>query len=203
MTSAGSQSRALTQALAGTALLKTTATPAAAFARAREIFLAGERLDMGKLAEDIGVSRATVYRWTGDREQLLADVLWAEAQSTLGWLGAQARGRGAERIHEIAAGYIDVIAFGPPIRAFLRHEGEHGVWLLTAPGGPFRPRLVQATIEIIQQEAEQGYRPPETVELLADSMVSLGERFVHNGGDPAANPSPDTAKRAIALLLRE
>ncbi len=197
------QSPALTQALAGTALVKTTATPAAAFARAREIFLAGDRLDMGKLAEGIDVSRATIYRWTGDRDQLLADVLWAEAQSTLDWLAARARGRGAQRIHKVAAGYIEVIAFGRPIRAFLRHEGEHGVWLLTAPSGPFRPRLVQATAEIIQQEAERGYKPPETIDRLADSMVSLGERFVHNGGDPDANPSPDTAKRAIALLLRE
>jgi AcrR family transcriptional regulator len=194
---------ALAQALAGTPLVKTTATPAAAFARAQEVFEAGERLDMGKLAQDIGVSRATLYRWAGDRDQLLADVLWAEAKSALLLLGERVSGRRAGRFNLIASGFVELLAGSPALRAFLRHEQAQGLWLITAPNGPFRPRLVQAVIELLEEEVNNGYKPPETLELLADSMVSLVERFLHNGGDPDANPSPDTAKRAIALLLRQ
>ena len=39
--------------------------------------LRGQRLDMLALSAELVVSRATLYRWTGDREQLLSDVLWS------------------------------------------------------------------------------------------------------------------------------
>src|ERR1700744_5771094 len=53
------------------------ATPAAAFRVARRRFLAGERLDMQALALELGVSRQTLYRWAGSREELLCDVLFS------------------------------------------------------------------------------------------------------------------------------
>src|SRR5262245_30239601 len=38
---------------------------------ARETFQRGERVDMQTLATQLGVVRSTLYRWVGDREQLL------------------------------------------------------------------------------------------------------------------------------------
>src|SRR5437588_1060440 len=58
-------------------LTRSQATPAAAFRAARRMYLKGRRLDMQALAAELGVSRATLYRWTGHREQLLSDVLWS------------------------------------------------------------------------------------------------------------------------------
>jgi hypothetical protein len=57
-------------------------------------------------------------------------------------------------------------------------------------------------IERIEEDIAQGYAAPETPDLLAESLISISERFLHNGGEPDANPSPEMAKRAIALLLR-
>src|ERR1700758_1065955 len=56
---------------------RTRATPAGAFAAARRRFERCERLDMQALAAELAISRATLYRWTGDREQLLGDVIWS------------------------------------------------------------------------------------------------------------------------------
>jgi hypothetical protein len=36
-----------------------------------------------------------------------------------------------------------------------------------------------------------------------DAMVSLGERFLYNNGDPGMNPDPANAQLAYNLLLRE
>lgn len=58
-------------------LARTSATPAAAFLAARRMYLKGQRIDMLALAAELGVSRATLYRWTGPRERLLADILWS------------------------------------------------------------------------------------------------------------------------------
>ena len=48
-----------------------------AFERARRWFLAGQRIDMQLLADEIGVNRATLYRWVGNRDQFLAELLWS------------------------------------------------------------------------------------------------------------------------------
>ncbi|MEU2557642.1 TetR/AcrR family transcriptional regulator, partial [Streptomyces sp. NPDC013313] len=45
---------------------------------AASMYLAEEPLDMSLLAERLGVGRATLYRWVGNRDELLGTVL-AEA----------------------------------------------------------------------------------------------------------------------------
>jgi hypothetical protein len=47
------------------------------------------------------------------------------------------------------------------------------------------------------------YRPPASPELLADAVITLAERYLHNGGDPELHPDPATARTAVVLLLRE
>src|SRR5262245_25508423 len=46
---------------------------------ARRRFLRGERVDMNDLAREVGIGRATLYRWVGSRDQLLGEVLWSLA----------------------------------------------------------------------------------------------------------------------------
>jgi predicted DNA-binding transcriptional regulator YafY len=48
-------------------MLHTRPTALDAFLRARRRFQACERIDMSGLAEELGVSRVTLYRWVGSR----------------------------------------------------------------------------------------------------------------------------------------
>jgi AcrR family transcriptional regulator len=179
-------------------------TPAMAFARAREIVRSGEKVDMQTLARDVGVGRSTLYRWTGDRDQLLADVTWAELDGVLEHLKATTPGTGAAFIERVSADFLGFLADNPGLRAFFEHEGDHGLRLVTAPNGPFRPRMVAAAEHLINEQVDSGvYEPPDDPHVLADGIVSLGERFLYHGGDSDLNPDPETAKRVIALLLRE
>ncbi|HTY96990.1 MAG TPA: QsdR family transcriptional regulator [Solirubrobacteraceae bacterium] len=196
-------SPALSQALAGTALSRTVPTPAAAFAQARVVFQSGERLDMGRLADELGVARTTLYRWTGDRDRLLADVLWAETKTALDALEQSVESKPYPHAEAIAMGFIDILCGAEPVRSFLRTEGQRALLALTVPSSVYRSRLLDAVTEIIEDDVTHGYTPPETPRLLADTVISMTERFLHNGGEPDANPSPEMAKRAIALLLRE
>jgi hypothetical protein len=113
-------------------------------------------------------------------------------------------GEGAVRLQRAGAAFIDAIAQRSAVRALLANESASGLRLLTAPGGPIRPRLVARVQAVITAEADAGrYRPPAAPAVLADGVVSLGERFLHHGGDPQLNPDPETAKAIISLLLRE
>lgn len=196
-------SRAFAQASAGADVEERRATPAAAFAGAVEMFRAGQRLDMAALASELGVARTTLYRWTGDRDQLLSDVVWSEMQSLLTYMIERTEERGVSRIQRVADEYFTAIASGG-LQRFLAAEGEHGLRLVTDLTGGVRPRMVDTIAGYIRREADDGfYDPPDDPELLADVLVSMGERFLHHGGDPAMNPDLDTARRAVALLLRE
>ncbi|HWO68657.1 MAG TPA: TetR/AcrR family transcriptional regulator, partial [Umezawaea sp.] len=54
-----------------------------ALAEATRVFQAGQRVDMRGLAAALEVDRATLYRWVGSREHLLAEVLWSMIDKTV------------------------------------------------------------------------------------------------------------------------
>src|SRR5688500_15666061 len=72
----------------------TRATPRELFALAVTMWNAGERFDIGKMAQRLGVSRATVFRWVGSRELLYGEVLSKLFQTALAEAVAEARGKG-------------------------------------------------------------------------------------------------------------
>jgi AcrR family transcriptional regulator len=196
--------RAFEEAMAGAPTIAQRATPAAAFARAREMFLSGEKLDMGRLAGELGVARATLYRWTGDRNRLLGDIAWTEMQSLFAHIDESTPGAGVQRLERMAAVFLDVMAGNPSVNAFLALEGPAGARLFTAPTGQLRLRIVAAVTELIDREVDAGhYRAPDDPRILAEGVVSIGERFIYHAGEPVISPDPESAKRIIALLLRE
>src|SRR3989442_12873102 len=70
------------------------ATPLDALHAARRMWLADQRIDMGALAAELGISRATLYNWVGGRERLTAEVLWAIAEATIAEAREDSRGSG-------------------------------------------------------------------------------------------------------------
>ena len=193
------------QAMEGAEQVKPRSTPAGAFERAREFIRTGKRIDMVALATDLGVSRATLYRWTGDRERLLADAVWAEAHATANHMLERHQAlTGLARIQAVCVDFLAYFGNNDGVNAFLRHERDTGLQLLTWVNGGFRPRLTAWIRDHIQDEIDAGhYSTPEDPELLADGIVTIGERFLHHGGDPDVSPDPTSAGRMIALLLRE
>jgi AcrR family transcriptional regulator len=178
--------------------------PTDAYAAARRHFLDGDRLDLVALAAELGISRMTLYRWTGDRDQLLADVIAAELTELGDRCVQAATGSGAEWLEQIIGQFVESVAQAPSLRAFLSNEGESAARLLTAPNGPLRPRIVEVVRDLIRMQVDAGsYRPPASPEILADGIVSLGERYLHNGGDPSLNPDPTSVRVIVRLLLRE
>src|SRR5215831_18241140 len=78
--------------------LRPVATAADLRALARRRFLAGERLSLEELAAELQVSRATVYRWAGNAEQLAGEVVAWLVEETFQRSVREAKGRGADRI---------------------------------------------------------------------------------------------------------
>src|SRR5690625_6896487 len=62
---------------------QTRVTPIDVFKHARQWWFEGRRLNLGALADEVGVSRATIFRWVGNRDLLVAEILWSMYSQTL------------------------------------------------------------------------------------------------------------------------
>jgi AcrR family transcriptional regulator len=173
-----------------------------AFAIARRGYLAGEKLDVRAMAQELGVSRQTIYRWTGGRDALLAEVAWEVAD--VAWRGAldAAEGRGVNRIVDAIGHHMRAMVASAPYSRLLVNEGQSGLGPLTTARATFQRRQVQALQQLLLQESLDGHlRFDGDPALLAHTIVRLGDAFTYN--DLAAGVEPDIprAQEMIRLVL--
>jgi AcrR family transcriptional regulator len=178
-------------------------TAADAVRLARRRFLAPGRVDMGALADELGVNRVTLYRWVGSRDQLLADVVWSLARGALDDLGKRTRRRGAERIVRIVTGLIEAALDNPGMRRWLAEEGEHAMRLLTRHETNFQPRLIGAIEAVLREEADAGRLDlPVDLHELAYVIVRLVESYTYLDLITGETPDAGRAEPILRMLLR-
>jgi AcrR family transcriptional regulator len=176
-------------------------TPADALHAARRHFLRGERLDMNELARELGIGRATLYRWVGGRDQLLGEVIWSLAAPGLAQARAEAKGRGAAWVLAIYRRYGDMIVEFEPLRRFVKSEPECALRVMTSKASPQQRRVVDAFHEILAEAQEhKGLQLRLDPETLAFALVRIGESFLWT--DLITGEAPDLTKaHELARML--
>jgi AcrR family transcriptional regulator len=198
------ESPALRAALdANGALTRTRPTPAAAFYAARRMYLKGRRVDMQAIAAELGISRPTLYRWTGQREQLISDVLWSLSDELFQRAKAEhPEHEGPERLLAIYRKHVGALVEAEPLHAFLRQETQVALRVLTSPRGSVQRRTVRRLAELYREEQAAGtFRPRVDPDLLAYAVVRLTESFIYNDALATVEPAVDRAAEIVALLL--
>jgi AcrR family transcriptional regulator len=176
------------------------ATPADALVAARRMWLDELRIDMGRLAAGLGISRATLYNWSGGKDRLTAEVLWSFAAATLADARAGARGSGAAYLGSVVEGYIEALAGFEPLRRFVERDPEQALRVLACNRTPFQGRLIGAIRALIEEQQEAAdYRPALDAETLAYLVVRIGESFIFN--DVITGTEPDLAKAVEASRI--
>ena len=174
-----------------------------AFVVARRTFLAGERVDMGALADRIGVNRVTLYRWVGSREQLLVEVLWSLAARTLDRLRAETDARGGDRIVIVVTRFVDAVLANPGMSRFLAEEGELAMRLLTRRDTGFQPRLIADFQSMLEEETARGALDlPADLHDVAYTIVRIVESYVYLDRITGEEPDARRAEQVLRLLLR-
>jgi AcrR family transcriptional regulator len=181
-------------------------TPLVAFALARRTFQAGHRLDMRALAAELGVNRATLYRWVGSRELLLCEVIWSLTRNTvergLDRAAAGAAPEGPSRLAVLLTDFVRDTLVHPGVRRFLEEEGEFALRLLTPASGGFQQRLVGLVHDLIVGETAAGrLRSPVPVDDLAYTVVRVIESYVYLRVITGEEPDGDRAGRVLQALL--
>jgi len=173
-----------------------------AFDLAREQFIAGHRIDMGALAAALGVDRTSLFRWVGNRDALLSEVLWSLAVPTLVQADHATADRvGADRLAELLTHFVADRA--PYFREFLRREPARALRLLTTIESEIQRRYVATTEWLIR--AELGADPlggAIDVHSLAYLLVRVSESFTYADLIAGDEPSAARARAAFRVLLR-
>ncbi|QBS45173.1 TetR/AcrR family transcriptional regulator [Nocardia sp. CS682] len=179
-----------------------SATREQVIALARQAFLAGERVDIQAIAAELGLSRASVYRWFGSREGVLGTVLAGEFAALLTRADARRRSTGARRILDVLYRVNRWMTDNVPFRRYFENEPLSGLRILTASDGPVQPLVVTTVRELIARaEREDGYRPPVEPDLLAYALVRLGEAFLYNDNVAGISGDVDRLHEVQAALL--
>ncbi len=152
-----------------------------AFAAALAAYEECRQLDMGALAQELEVSRATLYRWVGSRQRLMGEVLWYRTRQVLAAsLAAAGELRGPARIVAVLEGYLRVVHDRPQLLALFRRDPEGAIRLVAAQDSPVHCGLVRFTSSLLAEEEERG-----TIELTIDRetlafvIVRIGESLVY------------------------
>ncbi len=176
------------------------ATAIDAFEIARRRFVSGDRIDMGALAAQVGISRMTLNRWVGSRDVLLAEINWSLAEPTLDAARARARSSGAQLVTDTIGGFLADVLAAPFMRTFLTREPEIALRILTTARTPFQTRVRSYLRDLILQELEPAQLPLDP-EDLAYLIVRIGESFCYVDLITGGQPDADKARTAIAALL--
>ena len=175
-----------------------------AFLAARRRFLAGERIDMTRLAHELGVNRVTLYRWVGSREQLLVEIVWSLARRTLDDLeAATPRGGGPERAVTILERFLAATLAHHGMQRWLAEDGESAMRLLTRHDTDFQPRLIAAVEQLLAAEEQAGRLAlgPDRHEV-AYALVRVIESYTYLDLITGERPEAGRARPIFARLLR-
>lgn len=176
-----------------------------AFRAARRAFLAGKRLEMQDLAAELGVSRATLFRWVGAKEQLLTEIIWSMARPTFEQAVTDARGKlGPQRIAAVLCNFAAASIRSEPFMEFVQREPERALRLLTTRASNFQARLLALIEHLLQEEIDAGrVIPPLPLHDLALLILRITEAFVYADAIAGATPDPTKVRQAIRALLRD
>ena len=177
-------------------------TPLDALGIARRMWLEEQRIDMGALAAELKVSRATLYNWVGDRDRLTAEVLWSMTADLIVRAQRKAKGSGAAYLADVNRHYLTELARFTPSRRFIERDPEAALRVLTSAKTPYQRRLIDALTALIEEQvASNGYEPPLEPSTLAYLLIRIGESFIFNDVITGSDPDIQKAIQASRVLF--
>lgn len=145
-----------------------------AVALARTHFLAGERVEMRTVSAGLDIGRTTLYRWVGERDQLLEEIFAGLVDEWFAEVLPQAEGSGTERLLDIMRRFLEFAAASAPLSEFAAREPALTMRLLLDRDGMIAARS-KVAIGGLLAETSPDLEVPETIidaiEMTAAALV--------------------------------
>jgi AcrR family transcriptional regulator len=165
-------------------------------------YLRGERVDVQAIASELGVGRATIYRWFGSREKLLGEVITRATEPVLANARSGLQGKGGPGLLDTFDRFNRALADAPALRAFVEQERDASLRIIASGAGIVQPRIVELITAQIAEEAEAGtYEPPVEPSVLGFAIVKLAQAFLFNDAVVGIRGDVDRLREVEAALL--
>lgn len=183
----------------------TRATPADAFRRARRMWLKGERIHLASLSAELNIGRATLFRWVGNKDLLMGEVLWSLYEPLRLEALSITPGQGVDFVVGVYRHINSTLLHSEPLRRFIREDPEYALKILTSSQSTIHSRTVEANTRTLRDQIASGHiNPPLNVNSLSYFMVRLAESCLYsdiiNGREPRDEELED-ACTAVRILL--
>lgn len=167
---------------------------------ARRHFIAGRRIEMGALADELGVSRVTLNRWVGSRDKLLGEVNWSLAEISLRDARAQAGGSGADAVADTVEVFARAVLAADFMQAFLNRETDIALRILTTSRSDLQENVIGFIEQLLREELNS---PPASLDFadLAYLVVRISESFIYVDMITGGQPDPAKIGHAVRALL--
>lgn len=170
---------------------------------ARVRYLRGQRIELTTLATELGIGRATAYRWLGGNERLLAIVLTERISHNFARLLHDNREKtGREKVLGVVEGYLRHSAASTRLEALLHRDQRRALHVLAASAHGV-PQLVIRLFEdlLTTEQCVDHLELPVPAHTLAYGIVSLIEAYLYADVFAGEKRDIDTAVHLIGLLV--
>jgi AcrR family transcriptional regulator len=165
-------------------------------------YLRGRRVDVQAIAAELGLGRATIYRWFGSREKLLGEVIILATEPVLAEARSGLAGRGGRGLLDTFDRFNRTLADAPALRAFVEQERDAALRIIASGAGIVQPRIVELITGLIAEEVDAGtYEPPVAPAVLGYAIVKLAQAFLFNDAVVGIRGDVDRLREVEAALL--
>ena len=156
---------------------------------------------MSALATELGIGRATLYRWVGNREDLLSAVLAEGTERTFRAAIKDAEGEGVPLLLDCMRRFMHSVLDTPPLKALTQREPLLFLRLATTPGA-IEGRAAELVGELLEQEAANGrVRLTLPAPVLAQAIIRICDIHLYAHLLGRSDPEVETALQLVSLLL--
>ncbi len=171
---------------------------------AREWFLGAKRIELQKLAVELGISRATAYRWAGSAEHLVGEVLASIVDDTFQRIVDETRLSGSDRVLEVLERGMRYTHEFQPLRQFLARNPQLGLKIVASSHSLVRKHTIANLERLLEGEVAAG-NMTLTVEpaVLAYALTRMMESFLYADLITGSTSDLEGASGILELMLRQ
>lgn len=159
-------------------------TRADAVALARAHFAAAERVEMNALADELDIGRTTLYRWVGEREQLIGEIFGQLIDEWIALVEPEAKGTGRAWFLDVIRRYLEFAAAYDPLTNFTEREPALALRVLMDRDGQVAEHSGAAIRRLISNADPALTLPAETVNAIGMVAIALVWAYIASGQEP-------------------
>jgi AcrR family transcriptional regulator len=139
---------------------------------------------MNQLTADLDIGRTTLYRWVGEREQLIGEILGQLVDEWVALVEPQATGSGVDRFLDVLRRYLEHAAGSAPLTSFTKREPALALKVLMDREGQVVQHSGEAIRRLLRESEPPVELPADTVRAITLVSITLVWAYIATGQEP-------------------